>query len=127
MPLSVLLIIVRILPFKAVLKLGRLLGRCAYFLMHKRRRVVNANLKAAFETCTVFERRNIVKGVFKNFGQTIIELLLLPRMDEHYFKNYTSMKNFANLENAVNLKKGVILLTAHYGNWEIAASICSVL
>ncbi|MFH2138898.1 MAG: ELM1/GtrOC1 family putative glycosyltransferase [Candidatus Omnitrophota bacterium] len=127
LPLSIILLITRILPIPAVLALGRMAGMVVYRLNIKRRRITNANLKAAFGgRYTRKQRLNLVKDVFKHFGQSLIELFLMPRMSNEYFKSFMKVENIQRVEEAAKKNKGILYLSAHYGNWEFCASISAV-
>ena len=124
LPISILVLLTRILPLEAVLKFGSFAGMAAYHICSKRRRIANANLKAAYGKKLSGEKRDeIVLNMFRNFGQNIIELLLMPRMSEKYFGKYTKVKNFERVKEALDSGKGIVFLSAHYGNWELCASI----
>ncbi len=127
LPLSIIMILVRVLPVEAVLAFGRFIGRLVCVIADRRRRITNANLKAAFgNRYSSKERARLVSQVFENFGQCIIELFLFPRMDNTYFKKFATIEHLERIEAAVKKNKGVIYLSAHYGNWELAASISAV-
>ena len=48
LPLSIVILITRVLPIEAVLGFGVFAGRIVYIFSRKRRKVCNNNLKAAF-------------------------------------------------------------------------------
>ncbi|MFH1460252.1 MAG: ELM1/GtrOC1 family putative glycosyltransferase [Candidatus Omnitrophota bacterium] len=124
LPIRAITLIVRVMPRKLVLKSGIFFGRIVYVFLIKRKRIARANLKAAFgKNLEIKRREKIVKAIFKNFGFNVMELFFIPRMNNNYFKNYTKIKNFNYLKNSVKQNKGTIFLSAHYGNWEFAASI----
>ncbi|MCP4649523.1 MAG: hypothetical protein GY853_05510 [PVC group bacterium] len=123
-PLSLVLLVTKVFPFEAVCAFGRWLGMIACFFSGKRQRVARSNLKAAFgDRYSHNERKQIVNNIFKRMGQNFCELLFAPRMDERFFNKYTSIKNFDKVKAAAELNKGLIFLSAHYGNWELPAKI----
>lgn len=124
LPLSIIVLFTWILPIQAVLNLGIFAGYVIYFFSNKRRKVCNNNLKAAFGTQMSHQfREKITKTIFKNVGLSFIELFLMPRMSSKFFGKYTSVKNIERVSAALDKGKGIIFLSAHYGNWELAASI----
>lgn len=124
LPISFLVLLSRILPIDSVLSLGSFLGTASYYLHGKRRRVANANLKAAYgKKLNREKRKKIVLKMFRNFGLNIMELLLMPRMSDKYFGHNTSVRNIERVKEALDIGKGIVFLSAHYGNWELCASI----
>ncbi len=124
LPISILVLLTRILPINAVLNFGAFVGAALYYLHVKRRRIANANLKAAFgKKLSREKRKKVVLKMFKNFGLNITELFLMPRMSDKYFGKYTKVRNIDRIKEALAGGKGIVFLSAHYGNWELCASI----
>ncbi|MFH1061521.1 MAG: ELM1/GtrOC1 family putative glycosyltransferase [Candidatus Omnitrophota bacterium] len=124
LPLSLIVLFTRILPIQTVLNFGSFVGKIIYIFSSKRRKVCNNNLKAAFGAQMSYQRRErITKTIFKNFGLSFIELFLMPRMSSKFFGKHTSVQNIERVSEALKKGKGIVFLSAHYGNWELAASI----
>lgn len=68
-----------------------------------------------------------VKEVYFNFGRYMVEFFTIPRLTELKVKRRLIVENIDILENALKKNKGVIALTAHIGNWELAGVITSLL
>ena len=66
---------VRLLPMRAVLAAGTLLGRAFYLLDRGHRRLALDNLRAAFPTRSDDERRAICRDMFSHFGRLLVVLL----------------------------------------------------
>jgi len=112
------------LPPSAVAAIGTTLGRLGYWLQPTRAQIGYANLTAAFgERFTPSQRRQIVRRVFGNLGAGAAELLRLPAIDAAYIERYVPVERFAQLEEAARSGRAVILLTAHYGNWELSSIV----
>ncbi|MBL7068435.1 MAG: mitochondrial fission ELM1 family protein [Candidatus Omnitrophica bacterium] len=114
--------IVSSLPLSLALWTGRVLGLFMYHFHPKRKRIAYANLKAAFskekEPC---ELKSILRRTYQNYGQNIIEMLRIPRVDSDYLKRFITLAGRANFDEAEAKKRGIILLTSHFGNWELAS------
>ncbi|MBW2195108.1 MAG: hypothetical protein JRF37_05905, partial [Deltaproteobacteria bacterium] len=113
------------LPHKYILFLGRLLGRFMYFADVPHRRIVRRNLKFVYPEWTPEHIKETSLRIFQNIGITFIEICqiaCLPR-DNILFK--TKVKGEKILLDAIKENKGVILISAHLGNWEIVASFMS--
>jgi len=107
-------------PISATLWLGRRLGSIAFFVNKKRRMVAYANLKAAFaKEKSPAELRKLTKKVYQNMVQTFVEILNLTKVDKKYAEHYVGLERFDRVQKAVDSGKGVIFLTAHFGDWEL--------
>ena len=101
---------------------GERLGLLAYWLQPKRRQVGLRNLRAAFDGQLMpAQARRIIVSSFKQMGAGVLELLRLPVMDRAYIDRYISEEGYHHVEQAVVAKQPSILLTGHYGNWELAS------
>lgn len=76
------------------------------------------NLKHAFPELSEKEIKKIAYGSYKNFAITLVEILYLPRVNKELVKNVVKINNLELVERKEKEKNGVILLTAHLGNWE---------
>ncbi|MDD3731936.1 MAG: lysophospholipid acyltransferase family protein [candidate division Zixibacteria bacterium] len=95
------------------------LGMLTYAVLSSRRRIARENLKSAFgDRLSDEEINNIVKGVFRNIGRTLIEF------SRFRISGLAGIKKVvrgdpAPLEKVYAEGKGGIILTAHFGNWEM--------
>jgi KDO2-lipid IV(A) lauroyltransferase len=108
------------LPQRLAVSAGRGVGWIVWVLSKKRvdkaeRRCVRV-LGVGITTA-----RRIVKGSYVNLGRSLAEFLRLPLLGTDV-ENYVEVHGEENLQAALNEGRGVILLTAHLGNWELAAA-----
>lgn len=102
----------------AQVRLGRVIGRLAYHLDRGHRRLAARNLIAALG-CTPSEAERLTLATFAHFGRVIIEVLALPRT-LHQPERIT-IEGWEHLERAHAQGRGVLLYSAHIGNWELGA------
>ncbi|MFA6078302.1 MAG: ELM1/GtrOC1 family putative glycosyltransferase [Candidatus Omnitrophota bacterium] len=120
-------IIFSVIPISFSLWLGRRIGSLAFMLNKKRRVIAYANLKSAFsKEKSPRELRAITKSVYKNLMQTFVEILNLTKVDKKYIEKYVEIPHLERLVNASNSGRGTILLTAHFGDWELSSLTSAV-
>ncbi|MFH1856212.1 MAG: ELM1/GtrOC1 family putative glycosyltransferase [Candidatus Omnitrophota bacterium] len=120
-------IILRGLPLGAVLAIGRFMGTLLYYVNLKGRRIAFANLRLAFASkYSPSQIRKIVKGVFQNTAGNAVEVLRFPALNNEYLDKYVKIEGFERIKKALGKRKGVVLLTAHFGNWELSAQASSL-
>lgn len=120
-------LIVISLPTKANYALGKIAGILGYSLLHKKRRIALKNLKTAFSRQLNYaELKRIAKKSFISLALNIIEALYIPRIDSRYINRYVRIENQKYLDDALKMGKGVILLSYHLGNWELANIACGL-
>jgi KDO2-lipid IV(A) lauroyltransferase len=57
-------------------------------------------------------------GMYRNFAKYLREFLWLPGLDQNRFFRQVSPLGVENLDCALSKKRGAILLSTHFGNWE---------
>lgn len=114
-------------PINASLWLGRQMGRAGFFLNRKRRVIAYANLKAAFaKEKSPKELKIITRKVYQNLVQTFMEILNLTKINRKYVDRYVKVVNMDRIRNAAKSGRGTILLTGHFGDWEMSSLVSSV-
>lgn len=94
------------------------MGGAAYSLWGHRRGVTLENLRKAFPEKPEEQLQKIARGAFRNVGTTFFELMWLSRMSRERLQGLVRFDK-PELITALHARgKGILLLTAHYGNWE---------
>jgi Kdo2-lipid IVA lauroyltransferase/acyltransferase len=112
--------VVRGLPHRASRPLGAALGRLAHRLDGRHRRLADDNLALAFPAMTPAERRATVARCFRHFGAALCDLISADRFDAVEICRRFTFEGWDHLERAESLGRGVFLLGAHHGLWEIS-------
>lgn len=95
-----------------------------YYLIPIRKKVAEENLTRAFPEFDQEKIKNIVFNCYRNFIISLIEILYMPAMDKESLINFLPAHNSDIIKKKYEEGNGVILLSAHFGNWEyIAASV----
>ncbi len=92
-----------------------------YYLIPIRKKTVLENLNIAFPNLPKREVNIIAFRAYKSFLITLIEILCLPSVADREIKNSITFENLNLIKQKFNEEHGVILLSAHFGNWEYVA------
>jgi Kdo2-lipid IVA lauroyltransferase/acyltransferase len=107
-------------PDRVVSPAGTALGSLCFATMRRYRRVARANLKRAFgATRSPAEIERMAQRSFHHLGRTLIEFLRIPYWDGAEIERRVELRGTDHLEAALAQGRGVIGVTAHYGNWEL--------
>ena len=83
--------------------------------------ITYANLKAAFYSEKEPRQiKRISKGVYKNAVQTFIEILSMTKFNAEYINKYVKVHKLERIEASSKNPNGMILLSAHFDNWELS-------
>ena len=111
------------LPLCLVYVIGKTLGRIAFRLDKRHSKTALENMTLAYKgSLSEDAETTIARGVFENLAITGLEFMRIPWLTKTRLNGYVEFKGFENLKKALDLKKGVILFTAHFGNWELMAA-----
>lgn len=113
--------IVRVLPRKNALHLGRWLGTLSGRLLSSNRRVAAENMRRAFPHMPEEEIQRKLDAMFVHLGQSAMEMLRLDLLSEKDIQEIFALSGVENLRQAYALGRGVILLSGHVGFWEVGA------
>jgi len=112
-----------LIPLRAGVAIGGFLGGLAFYIVGKYRRAAIENLEAAFGSRKAGpEVRAIAKKAFKNLGKNAAELVNFPKINKSNIEKLVKIKNIDILDRALEKGKGAIILTGHFGNWELLAA-----
>ena len=118
--------VIRLLPWHAALGLGRSLGRLAYLVDTRHRRVVRENLRLSDLNLTEAQTRKLAKECFAHFGAMLMSAPQLLHMEAEALGRLVHFEGLENWDAARAQGKGFIVLTGHYGCWEALALALSV-
>jgi KDO2-lipid IV(A) lauroyltransferase len=109
------------LPHSLARGICGLLAALSYWLWPRLRRVGLFNLRLAFPEWSERDRRRVLFGLFQNLGRMLADFTHFPRMNRGNIERFLIYDGFENYARAQEQGKGVLFLTAHFGNWEISS------
>ncbi len=112
----------RALPHGASRRLGTALGAVAHAADRRRRRIARDNLRQAFPERDAAEIERWIGECFRHFGASFADALSAARFDRVELCRRVTVEGLEHLAAAEAAGRGVIILSAHYGNWEIVPS-----
>ncbi len=109
----------RILPENGQQGVGIFLGRFAFEILKKRRKIAISNIQRVFKHYSEKEARDVALRCFEKLGINFVEALLLSSIPTKDYEKRFSVEHREYVDEALSLNKGMIALVFHYANWEI--------
>ena len=86
----------------------------------KHRKIAKANLDLAYEdTISEDEKNEIIKGCYKNLVYTLADFIRNQGATKEEVLSKVTFKNESFLTKLIKDNRKIIIMTAHYGNWEL--------
>jgi len=99
-----------------------LIGSAVFSLLPVRRRVVMENLQRVFgDRLGEAELRRLARCFYGHFAKTIAENLTMVASSERHIARKVDVLGVEHVLEAADQGKGVLVLTGHFGNWELSA------
>ncbi|MFA5337215.1 MAG: lysophospholipid acyltransferase family protein [Candidatus Omnitrophota bacterium] len=111
-------------PRKLAYLLAGCLATCQYYLSKKDRDVVVNNLYPIIADKK--KRENCAKKVFINFAYYLVDFFRYSKLNKGFVEKYVRISGLEFLDEAARAKKGIIAVTAHLGNYELAGAVTSL-
>src|SRR5687767_4548184 len=94
------------------------MGRLAWHVLRHERKKALRNIAVAFPEWTEVKRKETIQAMFRHFGMSVFELAWLPNMNERLRGETTVIDGIDRILEVLDSGRGVIMFTAHCGNWE---------
>lgn len=122
----------RFFPEKLCFFIARILTELRYIFTPRLKRIMRKNMRniLKYKEGEKYREENLmkfVKEVYLNFGRYMAEFFTIPKLNHTKLKKKLIVENLNILDEALSKNKGVIALTAHIGNWELAGIFTSML
>lgn len=112
--------LIGLIPSKAAIALASILGRIWFAFDRRHRQVALFNLTRAFGSrMAPGQIRTMARHVFSNLVMLIFEIGWSLHMKDADLRKHFRFHGMGHLQTALQQKKGVLILTAHIGNWEL--------
>jgi KDO2-lipid IV(A) lauroyltransferase len=111
----------RFLPLPLARLFSNFCAKLLDLLIPKLRRVAQINLAFALPELPPDRREHVIDGVFRSIARLLLAMSRFPDIDK---KNVDRWIRYEGLEHYLGAKakgRGVLVATAHLGNWELSA------
>ncbi len=111
------------IPRQLIINSGKLLGLLFYSLAIPHRRLVRRNLQFCYPEWSAKEIRELSRRIFMNFGITLVEMLQCTFMSHEEVLKALRVEGEENFNKAFKSNRGIVIVSAHMGNWEVGLHI----
>jgi KDO2-lipid IV(A) lauroyltransferase len=112
----------RVVSFGVATRVGAALGNGVFSLTGLRKRVTLENLRHAFPEKSEGEIARIARGAYRNYGIAVTQMLWSGSASADDLKSKVHVGDMGPAERALARGRGLILMSAHFGCWELLVS-----
>jgi len=112
--------VLRASPPRRRARIGRAVGNLGWRLAGARRRLATDNVRRALDL-PGNEAEAIAREAFRHSGRILAECLAMPAYARTRDRRLFEVRGLEHLKAAHDAGRGVIVFSAHYGNWELVA------
>jgi Kdo2-lipid IVA lauroyltransferase/acyltransferase len=110
-------------PWSRAATLGSAIGGLGYAPLGIRRDVVEQQIALAFPEMSPREVRSTARGAYRHLGRNVAEVALIPRIGpQGVLDLFTEIEGWEIIDDAVAAGRGIVMVTGHLGNAELAGS-----
>jgi KDO2-lipid IV(A) lauroyltransferase len=113
--------VVQGVPVRLAVAVAGGLARVAYRVDRRHRAVAADNLRHAFPDLPPDRIDRLVRGCYRHLCLLVVEIILLPRkLAVTNWRRYATLENARPVLAALIDRRPTLIVTAHFGNWELA-------
>jgi Kdo2-lipid IVA lauroyltransferase/acyltransferase len=117
--------VLRLYPYRVSLFFANIIGDILFLLGRKRRKITLENLKRSFPDKDKKELKQIAKRAYRNIAKSLTEYMLFPKLDKGRILRLVEFEGLEVFDSALQEGKGAVLVTGHFGSWELMGAATS--
>ncbi len=119
--------VIPLFPLKFLQIVAEIKGKFFYYILPIRKKTAISNLKLAFPEKSEGEIKKIVKGCYVNVITVIVEFFYMRKLSINEMSKFLQAENLELIGEKLKAGKGLIVISGHFGNWELTAFGVNVL
>jgi len=115
------------LPVRISYKIASLIATIKYYLSAGERREIIENLRFVLPQADTKALKRCSREITANFSRYLVDFFRFRKIDRDYIEEHVVVEGANYLEDGLAKGKGVILLSAHLGSWELGGAVIAML
>lgn len=116
------ILLARPFPLRVGYAVAAAVAGICYHFFGRQRRCLNANLAMVLGTSDPARVDRVARQAFANFGRYVIDFIHFPVTTPDEVRRRLIFESWDQLNEAYDSKRGIIIITLHFGNWDMGAA-----
>ena len=116
------ILLTRPLPLWLGYRVAAAVAEICYHFFHQQRRSLNENLGWVMGTSDRRKVDAVARRAYRNFGKFVIDFIHFPSISHREVRQRLVFSQWDELDEAVDSGRGVIIVTMHFGIWDLGAA-----
>lgn len=116
------ILLMRPLPIWLGYRVAAGVAEICYHFFHTQRRALNENLAQALPGRDAREVDAVARRAFRNFGKFVVDFIHFPAMGRDEVRRRLCFTQWNELDEASQSGRGVLIVTMHFGVWDLGAA-----
>ncbi|MDI6757992.1 MAG: lysophospholipid acyltransferase family protein, partial [Endomicrobiia bacterium] len=112
-----------LLPLSAAVRLGGILGRLGFYLDKTGSSAALDNIPPSYPSFSSEEVLKLCLDAYENQGKNFAEFVSFPKYDRRRLRKLIAVEGADALAAAHKRGRGTMIITAHFGNWELLGAV----
>ena len=113
------------IPARHIVNLGKLAGALFYYIDVPHRRIVRRNLQFVHPDWSQDQVKLFSRKIFQNVAVTVLEIIQMASLSWEEISDRIKIDGDGHIQRALELNRGLIMISAHIGNWEAGLQFMS--
>lgn len=116
------ILLTRPLPLWLGYRVAAAVAEVCYHFFHRQRRALNQNLAWVLQSDDARAVDAVARRAFRNFGKFVIDFIHFPVMTREEVRRRLVFDQWVDLDEVAHSGKGVLIVTMHFGIWDLGAA-----
>ena len=116
------ILVTRPLPLRLGYRVAAAVAEVCYHFFGRQRRALNENLSWVIQSTDRREVDAVARRAFRNFGKFVIDFIHFPVMSREEVRRRLVFSGWDDLDEAAAAGRGVLIVTMHFGIWDLGAA-----
>lgn len=116
------ILVMRPFPLRVGYAIAAAVASICYYFFRRHRRALNDNLARVLASDDRRYIDRLARRAFRNFGRYVVDFIHFPAVSRDEIRGRVAFDQWEDLNEVARSGRGVVIVTLHFGNWDLGAA-----